>query len=68
MTKLEKLEQEIASLPPEDIKALAHWLDELRQRLWDDEISAGSPGLDQLAADALSDWRDGLTTPLNNRQ
>ena len=68
MTKREKLEREIASLPPEEIKALALWLDNLRQRLWDDEIEAGSATLDQMASEALADLRDGLTTPLSRRQ
>lgn len=64
MTRLEKIEREIAALPPKDIRALAGWLDALREQLWDEEIAAGSPALDRLAADALSDFAEGKTTPL----
>ena len=68
MTKLEKLEREIAALPPEDIKALAEWFDALREKLWDDALAADSMALDALASDALADFRSGSTTSLPRRQ
>lgn len=64
MTKLEKLEREIEALPPQDVRALGAWIDELRARLWDRSIEAGSPALDALAEQALTEHKAGKTTPL----
>jgi hypothetical protein len=66
MTKLEKLEREIESLPPQDMRALAVWFAELREKLWERSIEAGSPELDALAAQALEEHREGKT-PLVRR-
>jgi hypothetical protein len=67
MTKLEKLEREIESLPPQDVRTLGAWIDELRERLWDQAIEAGSPALDALAEQALAEHKAGKTTPLVRR-
>lgn len=69
MTRLEKIEREIEGLPPEDVRALGAWLDELRARLWDDEIrrDAKAGKLDALAAEALAEFRAGGTSPLVKR-
>ncbi len=64
MTKLEQIEREIELLPPKDMRALATWFAELREKLWDSEIEAGSPALDALAMQALKEHRAGKTTPL----
>ena len=40
MTKLETIEQLIASLKKEDIERLALWLDEFRAEEWDGQIEA----------------------------
>jgi hypothetical protein len=64
MTKLEKIEREIEALPPQEMRALAAWFAELRERLWEREIEAGSPAMDALAAQALEEHRAGKTTPL----
>ncbi len=64
MTKLGKLEREIESLPPQDIRALGDWLDGLRQKLREQELVSGSPSLEDLAAQALKEHKAGDTTPL----
>ena len=38
MTKLEKIEQEIASLAPADFHKLADWIAEHREELWDRQM------------------------------
>lgn len=57
MTKLEKIEQEIAALPPADLHKLADWIAEYRAELWDrqmeQDVAAGR--LDKLAEQALRD-------------
>jgi hypothetical protein len=66
MTKLEKIEKEIAALPPSDLHKLADWIAEFRAELWDrqleDDVAAGK--LDKLAAQALADHKAGRTKPL----
>lgn len=48
MTKLEKIEQQIAELDPADLKKLSEWLAEHREAAWDrpieKDINAGRPG------------------------
>jgi hypothetical protein len=67
MTKLEKIEREIEALPPQEMRALAAWFSELRERLWEREIETGSPEMDALAARALEEHQAGKTTPLVRR-
>ena len=66
MTKLEKIEQEIASLSQAEIFKLADWFAEFHADAWDrqmvEDVSAGR--LDKLAEQALADHRAGRTTPL----
>lgn len=66
MTKLEKIEQEIATLVPADIHKLADWIAGYRAELWDrqmeEDVAAGK--LDKLAAEALADHKAGRTKPL----
>jgi hypothetical protein len=64
MTKLEKLEREIEALLPHEMRALAAWFADLRERLWERELEAGVTELDVLAAHALEEHRAGKTTPL----
>jgi hypothetical protein len=66
MTKLEKLENEISALPPEDVRALGEWLDELREQLWDRQIErdADAGKLDKLIAEAKADIAAGRVKPL----
>ena len=67
MTKLEKIEREIESLQPEDMRALAEWFADLRERLWERDIEAGVPEIDALAEQALKEHREGKSTPLIRR-
>jgi hypothetical protein len=66
MTKLEKIEQEIAALDPKDVRKLADWLDAYKAELWDRQIEADAKAgkLDQLAEQALADHRAGRTRHL----
>lgn len=66
MTKLEKIEQEIAALDPKDVRKLADWLDDYKAELWDRQIEADAKAgkLDKLAEQALADHRAGRTRPL----
>lgn len=66
MTRLEKIEREIASLSLEDIVRLADWLADYRAQLWDRQIAADATAgrLDELAEQALEDHAAGKTTPL----
>ena len=66
MTKLEKIEQEIASLNPADVRKLADWIEEYKEELWDRQIEADAKAgkLDSLVAQALADHKAGKTRPL----
>ena len=66
MTKLEKIEQQIAALTPEELRRLTRWLREFRARQFDDQIErdikAGK--LDELGQRALAAHKAGRTKPL----
>ena len=66
MTKLEKIEQDIASLSAADIFKLGSWFAEFHADAWDqqiaDDVAAGR--LDKLAEQALADHKAGRTTTL----
>ena len=66
MTKLEKIEQEIASLDPKDVRKLADWLEEYKAELWDRQIEtdAKSGRLDKLADNARAEIAAGKIRPL----
>ena len=66
MTKLEKIEQDIASLSASDVAKLAEWFAEFHADLWDKQIEAdaNTGKLDALADRALADHRAGKSTPL----
>jgi hypothetical protein len=66
MTKLEKIEQDIAALSKADLRKLSDWLDEYKADLWDQQIEADAKAgkLDKLAAQALAEHKAGLTKPL----
>jgi hypothetical protein len=66
MTKLEKIEQDIAALNPKDVRKLADWLEEYKAELWDQQIAddAKSGRLDKFAARALAAHKAGKSTPL----
>jgi hypothetical protein len=66
MTKLEKIEMEIASLGPADLRKLAEWFAEYRADLWDKQIEedAKAGKLDKLFAEAEADIAAGKVRPL----
>ena len=66
MTKLEKIEQDIASLSPGEVAKLARWFAEFQADLWDKQIEedAKSGKLDKLFAEAEADIAAGKIRPL----
>ena len=66
MTKLEKIEQDIASLTPGEVAKLARWFAEFQADVWDKQIEddAKSGRLDKLADEALASHHAGKTRPL----
>jgi hypothetical protein len=66
MTKLEKIEQEIAALDPKDVQRLAEWFDEYKAELWDRQIEADVKAgvFDEMASQVLADHKAGKTRPL----
>ena len=63
MTKLEKIEREIASLSPGDVAKLAQWFAEYHADLWDRQIEADAKTgkLDKFVEQALADHKAGCT-------
>ncbi|MBI4521917.1 MAG: hypothetical protein HY701_13855 [Gemmatimonadetes bacterium] len=66
MTKIEKLEQEVAGLTPEELAAFREWFAEFDAAEWDRQFErdAASGALDELADAALSEHRAGRSRPL----
>ena len=66
MTKLEKIEQDIASLGPSDVVKLAEWLAEYQANLWDRQIEADAKAgrFDRMAEQALAEHKAGKTRPV----
>ena len=66
MTKLEKIEQDIASLTPGEVAKLARWFAEFHADVWDKQIEedAEAGRLDSLADQALAAHHAGKTRPL----
>jgi hypothetical protein len=66
MTKLEKIEKEIASLDPKDVRKLADWIEEYKSELWDRQIEADAKAgrLDKLVENARKEIASGKVRPL----
>ena len=66
MTRLERLEQEIAELSPAELQDLRAWFAAFNAEQWDRqfESDAESGALDRLAEQAVADHRGGRTRPL----
>ena len=66
MTKLEQIQSTIEQLTPTEIARLREWLDELNERLFDEQIErdAKDGKLDKLAEKALAEHRRGLSRKL----
>lgn len=66
MTKLEKIEQSVASLSDAELKRFAAWFADYQWERWDrqleNDVEAGK--LDRFADQALADLAAGRTRPL----
>lgn len=61
MTELEKLEQRIQGLSPDELKRFRAWFAEFDARVWDEQIEADAKAgkLDKLVSEALSEYKSG---------
>ena len=66
MSKIEKIEQEVKALSPDELARFRAWFLEYDWAAWDLQIErdAQAGRLDDLAARALRDHAAGKTTPL----
>jgi hypothetical protein len=66
MTKLEQIEKSVAELSGEELEAFSEWFEAFQEARWDQQIEADSATgkLDQLADEALADFRAGRTRRL----
>jgi hypothetical protein len=66
MDKIEKIEQEIQALSPEELAQFRAWFLEFDWAIWDRKIECDVEAgrLDDLAAKALRDHAAGKTTPI----
>ena len=66
MSKIEKIEQEIQALSPEELAQFRAWFLEYDWAIWDRQIErdAEAGRLDDLATRALRDHAAGKTTPI----
>ena len=67
MTRAQRIEEEIAKLPPEEVIELARWISELDASLWDKqmEADAASGRLDKLWKQAEKGIAAGDAKPLD---
>ena len=66
MSKIEKIEQEIQALSPEELAQFRAWFLEYDWAIWDRQIECDAEAgrLDDLAARALRDHAAGKSTPI----
>ena len=66
MGKIERIEQDVQALSPEELAQFRAWFLEYDWAIWDRQIErdAGAGRLDDLAARALRDHAAGKTTPI----
>ena len=65
MSTIQEIESAIIKLKPEEIHAVADWLQEYREELWDKQIEAdaGAGKLESVIAKAKADYRAGKARP-----
>ena len=65
MSTVAEIEKAIQKLTPQEIKAVADWLQEFREEMWDQQIEADAKAgkLDKFIAKAKADYRAGKATP-----
>ena len=66
MTKVERLEQEIAALSRPELAEFRRWFAEFDAAAWDDQLATDveAGALDRVADEALADHRAGRSRPL----
>jgi len=66
MSTVQEIEAAIAQLEPKDVHAVADWLQEYREELWDKQIEADAKAgrLDKLMEEAKQDYLAGRCKPL----
>ncbi len=66
MTKLEHIEKSVSELAPDEFRRFADWFEKLQTARWDEQIRLDDErgALDQLAAEALSDFQAGRSRKL----
>jgi hypothetical protein len=66
MSTVAEIEQAIEKLDPKEIRRVGDWLDELRERLFDERIEADAKAgkLDKLMEEAKQDYLAGRCKPL----
>lgn len=65
MSTVAEIEKAIQKLTPQEIKAVADWLQEFREEMWDQQIDADARAgkLDKFIAKAKADYRAGKARP-----
>lgn len=65
MSTVAEIESAIEKLDPKEIRRVGDWLDELRERLFDERIDADAKAgkLDKMIAKARADYRAGKARP-----
>ncbi|MEO6182989.1 MAG: hypothetical protein ABIP71_07835 [Verrucomicrobiota bacterium] len=65
MSTVKEIESAITQLDPKDVQAVADWLQEYREELWDAQIKADAKAgkLDSFIKKAKSGYRAGKATP-----
>ena len=65
MSTVQEIEAAITRLEPKQIHAVADWLQEYREELWDKQIEADAEAgkLDSLIKKAKADYRTGKAAP-----
>jgi len=63
---IKEIEKAIVQLPAEDLDKLAHWLEDYRAQMWDQEVEKDLEAgrLDRLLAEVDEEYEAGLSQPL----
>lgn len=66
MSTVAEIERAIQKLTPQEVKAVAEWLQEFREEMWDQQIAADAKAgkLDKLMEEAKQDYQAGRCKPL----
>lgn len=66
MTRVEKIEEDIRALTPDERSALRAWFQGYESELWDEQIEADAKAgkLDRLAERAVAEHMKGTSKPL----